>query len=234
MEEVRSGIANLNLNISAVQLDTAAVRDRASAGQKAQLLNKICAVDYVLQHRDFIGMHQHGTGEWFLSDPKYQEWISSSDGTLFCPGVPGAGKTMMAALVIEQLHRNLRSDQQPVVFIYYNYKSQGEQTLLHTLSTFLRQIISALPGIPAPVEDLYRHAPSTEEVKSMLAGILATLDSLTIVTDALDECHERTRFDVLEYVEGLRVSNKVRLLATSRDFHATASCNILRNNLPLR
>ncbi|KAM0717822.1 hypothetical protein Q7P37_006154 [Cladosporium fusiforme] len=227
--EVRSGIASLNIGMSAVQKDTAAVRDDASAREKAKLLDKICSMDYLQQHRGFIGRHHHGTGEWFLNEQKYQDWSRASHGTLFCPGVPGAGKTMMAALVIERLLRDAQSAQSPVVFMYYNYKRQSEQTLLHTLEAFLRQVVSGLPCIPQSVDDLYRHTPSTEEVKSTLATTLGNLNGVTIVTDALDECHERTRYDVLDMIDQLQAQHAVKFLATSRDFHATTTNGIFQN-----
>lgn len=229
LHEVSEGIANLRAGISDVQSDTAVVRDDVSARQKAEFLDKICSVDYLQQHRDFFGRHQHGTGKWFLNDPKFREWMNSSHGTLYCPGVPGAGKTIMAALIIEHLLRDEHCAQRPVVFIYYNYKSQNEQTLAHTLETWLRQLVGTLPETPQAVEDLYKHTPTMEEVKNILRTILESVERLTIVTDALDECREQSRSGILDFIKHLQTLDKVRFLATSRDFHATTSCDIFRN-----
>lgn len=156
----------------------------------------------------------------------YRDWRMSSHGTLFCPGVPGAGKTMMAALVVEQLLRETHSAQQPIVFVYYNYKRQDGQTLLHTMQAFLRQVVNILPGISKSVEELYGHTPSMEEIKKILLEVLSHDKKLTIVVDALDECREQTRFDVLNLIEQLQTKVDVNLLATSRDFHAATSSSI--------
>lgn len=219
LHDVRSGIEDIALGVSTV-------RDDASARRKAELLERICGVDYHQQHRDIIGRHQNGTGEWFLDSSTYRDWKNSSHGTLFCPGVPGAGKTMMAALVVEQLLRETHSAQRPVVFVYYDYKRQDEQTLLHTMQAFLRQVVSILPSLPKSVEDLYRNTPSLEEIKHTLLEVLSHEKKLTIVVDALDECHEQARFDLLNLIEQLQNKIDVNLLATSRDFHAAASSPI--------
>lgn len=131
---------------------------------------------------------------------------------------------MMAAFVVEQLLRETHTAKRPVVFVYYNYKRQDEQTLFHTMQAFLRQVVSILPGLPKPVEELYTHTPSVEEIKKILLEVLSHDKKLTIVVDALDECREQTRFDLLDFIEELQTEIDVSLLATSRDFHA-AACN---------
>jgi superfamily II DNA or RNA helicase len=119
---VVTGISKLQIGNAIIQDTTVAILDANSAREKKELLDKICSLDYMQQHRDVIIRHQDGTGQWFLQDPKYQAWSGSSRGTLVCPGAPGAGKTIMAALIIEQKLREVRCAQQPVAFIYYNYK----------------------------------------------------------------------------------------------------------------
>jgi DNA replication protein DnaC len=118
------GIADLEVNTSAImditsdmKHDTIALRDDTAVRHKKDLLEWISSVDYYEQHRDFMNRHQTGTGKWFLQDRKFQEWLSSKDATLFCPGTPGAGKTIIAALVVDHLLRNRHIAKRPVVFI---------------------------------------------------------------------------------------------------------------------
>jgi hypothetical protein len=35
-----------------------------------------------------------GVGQWLLSSNEFQGWLNQNKQTLFCPGIPGAGKTM--------------------------------------------------------------------------------------------------------------------------------------------
>jgi hypothetical protein len=180
-------------------------------------------------HSDAIKRHHSGTGNWFLLDPIYQSWTKSSCGTLVCPGVPGAGKTIMAALIIEEHLRTARSPQHPIAFIYYSYRSRDQQTLRHTLETILRQIVTVLPEIPESVNRLFSYTPSTHEVRSILQGLLYNCQQLTIVIDALDECHDYTRTDVLSWIAELRLGVAVRFMATTRDFYANTSHDIFHD-----
>ena len=209
---------------SKIKTDTTILQDHAAMQRKKELLEWICLIDYHEQHRDYLKRHHVGTGQWFLQDTKFREWIQSGNAILFCPGIPGAGKTIMAALVIEHLLRTCHSSDSPVVFIYCDYKRQGEQSFEHMLSTLLRQIVDIRVDVPKTVHDLltaYKTKgimPSVDEIKQALGAISNSLHELTIVVDALDECEPRARRDLLQAVETLHRQGNVRYLATSRYF----------------
>lgn len=74
--------------------------------------------------------------------------------TLVCPGDPGVGKTILAASVIEMLLEKMQSPTKPVVYIYFNYRRYGEQTIAHVVSTFLRQILDVALEILSNVRKL--------------------------------------------------------------------------------
>lgn len=209
-------------NTSVIQNRMVALQDDAAAAQKIRLLDMICPADYHLKHSDNIDHRQPDTGEWFLQDPKFQAWMQSEQSTLFCPGMPGAGKTMMATLVIDRLLRSQHEAERPVVFVYCDYKLQSEQSIKHMLSSLLRQIVDVQEKVPPIVRDFYAsHArkkttPSTQEVEQILRSVTKGLHGLTVVFDALDECEGLVCQNLLSAVEALRDQCKVRLLATSR------------------
>jgi Cdc6-like AAA superfamily ATPase len=229
LKSVQTGIADLKIDTSTIvdatseiKSDTTALRDDTAVRHKYDLMTWICPFDYHVQQQDSIDRHQTGTGQWFLQDTKFQAWDRSKDATLFCPGMPGAGKTIMAALVINYLLRTQHVANEPVTFIYCNYKRQSEQSAKHMLSSILRQIIDIQPGVPKAVLDFYtlhiekRTTPSSYEIRQTLEAASKTLHRLTIVVDALDECETRARQEFLSTVETLRRRCEVRLLATSR------------------
>jgi hypothetical protein len=226
--KIHDGLADLKMSTSAI-MNTAAViknqsialHDDATTQRKREILEWICPGDYSIQHSDYIDRRQPDTGEWFLQTQEYQEWVQSEQSTLFCPGMPGAGKTMMAALVIDQL-RSEHEAERPVVFIYCIYKRQNEQSIKHMLSTLLRQIVDIQEVVPSVVQEFRKaHArkrttPSTQELEQILRDVTKHLLGMTILIDALDECEARTCHSLLSTIEGLRTQCKVRLLATSR------------------
>ena len=196
MQSVQTGIAGLKVDTSAIvdtasdiKSDTTALRNDTAIRHKHELMRWICPIDYHVQHQDFIARHQTGTGQWFLQDTKFQGWDRSKDATLFCPGMPGAGKTIMAALVIDHLLRSQRVTNEPVTFIYCNYKRQSEKSANHMLSSILRQVIDIQPGVGKLVQDFYtsqtgrRTTPSRDEIEQILKAASKGLQGLTIIID---------------------------------------------------
>jgi Cdc6-like AAA superfamily ATPase len=214
---------------SDIKSDTTAIRDDTTRRHKNDLMRWICPVDYNGQQEDFIDRHQTGTGQWFLHDTMFQAWDLWNDETLFCPGVPGAGKTIMAALVINHLLRSQQLPNEPVTFIYCNYKRQSEQSAKHMLASIFRQIVDIQPVVPKLFQDFYtshvekRTTPSFDEIRQILEAVSRDLHRLTIVVDALDECETRARKDFLSAVHTLRGQCQIRLLATSRFLPAIES-----------
>lgn len=239
LQTIITGVADLQLDTitikdstSKIKSDTTLLLDETAVRHKRDLMGWFCPVDYHVQHQDFIDRHQTGTGQWFLQDAKFQGWNRSKDATLFCPGIPGAGKTIMAALVIDNLLRSQHGADEPVTFIYCNYKQQNEQSAKHMLSSILRQIIDIQTGVPRLVQDFYtshitkRTTPSSDEIKKVFEAASKDLQGLTIIVDALDECEIRARQEFMSTVRMLRQQCKLRLLATSRPLPTVQSLPI--------
>ncbi len=90
--------------------------------------------------------------------------------TLFCPGIPGAGKTMMAAIAIDYLCRMARGDNIGVAYLFCSYKVQADQSVLSLFTALLKQLVQSRPDIAAPVTQIYdeywkqRSRPSLNEI----------------------------------------------------------------------
>lgn len=52
---------------------------------------------------DQLSRRQLGTGDWLLARPEYLQWREQVNSTLLCPGIPGSGKSVMIATVIDDL-----------------------------------------------------------------------------------------------------------------------------------
>ncbi len=50
------------------------------------LLDWISAVNFGLIQKDFFSLTQAGTGQWFLQDPKFLQWLTGPKQLLWCPG----------------------------------------------------------------------------------------------------------------------------------------------------
>ena len=118
---------------------------------------------------------------------------------------------------------------EPVSFIYCDYKRQREQSTKQVLSSIFRQIIDVQSDIPMLVQDFYTSHESKktnlsfDEIRQILGAVSRDLYRLTIVFDALDECETLARQDFLSAVQTLRGQCDTRLLATSRFLPAIES-----------
>lgn len=118
--------------------------------KRQEILNWLSPLDYSAQQSDNIARRQPGTGEWLLDSPEFKSWSSGSKQTLFFPGIPGAGKTILTSIVIEELFDQCESDSGVgITFIYCNYQRHHEQGLAHLLASLLRQLAQSQPAVPS-------------------------------------------------------------------------------------
>ncbi|CAD6584282.1 MAG: hypothetical protein ASARMPRED_001722 [Alectoria sarmentosa] len=76
-----------------------------------------------------------------LSSPEFEAWTSGPPWMLQCVGEPGAGKTLLCALVIERLKTTFKNRNVPILCIYLNYKESNTQTLDSITSSLLKQLL---------------------------------------------------------------------------------------------
>ncbi|KAJ5714648.1 uncharacterized protein N7483_011829 [Penicillium malachiteum] len=165
-----------------------------------KILEWLSSINIATKQADFFNDCQQGTGEWFIQKRVFQNWIhqsgttSQSERCLFCPGIPGAGKTLLASTVINELSSNFQNDHTVgVAFFYCNFREKI--TLEEILGCLLKQLSGQLPIFPEPVEDLYdtyqalKTKASLNDLMEILDTTIFRFQRVFIVIDALDECH---------------------------------------------
>ncbi|KAK3389574.1 ankyrin repeat-containing domain protein [Podospora didyma] len=135
-----------------------AIGDAASKHKDEELqkiTNWISSLDFANKQLDFLGRREVGTGEWLISDPRFQTWIEGKERKLWCPGLPGAGKTTLAAMVINWLENEYRDDNTPVIYRYCNYKEANIRTPENMMRSLLKQLIKRKDALRGDVRNLY-------------------------------------------------------------------------------
>ncbi|KAF1913085.1 ankyrin repeat-containing domain protein [Ampelomyces quisqualis] len=186
-------------------------------------LEWISKSDVSAQQSDNLGRKQTNTGNWFLQNATFNEWVSGSDQAwgLACPGAPGAGKTTMAATLIHHLSTLGSSDQIGVTYAYANYRSRSIQTLYNLVTALLRCLVQIRSSIPQSVLDTYiklhksRNLTLQESVDLVIA-VCKEFSMVYIVIDALDECQDGVARDLLRHIWRVHEQTKIRLLVTTR------------------
>ncbi|CAG8982672.1 hypothetical protein HYALB_00014050 [Hymenoscyphus albidus] len=198
-------------------------RDRSK--EDRTILDWLTPIDFTAQQHDYISRRQSGTGQWLLDSDEFQSWIQTDKQTLFCPGIPGAGKTILASILVEELTSRFHENEKVgIAYIYCNFRRQDEQKKDDLLASLLKQLARHQPILPEVVKDLYnrhnaqRTRPSFDEISRSLQSTMAMYSRVFVVIDALDECNvsDGSRTTFLSELFSLQTKCTVNLFATSR------------------
>ena len=190
-----------------------------------EILDWLTPIDFAAQQSDFIRRRQPGTGQWLLDSPEYRKWVGVGSEALFCPGIPGAGKTILSSIVVENLQDTFHGDSSiGICYVYCNFRRNDEQKLDDLLASLLKQLARGQSPFPGSVKDLHdrhkerRSRPSTDEFCRTLYSVAAACSRVFIVVDALDECttSDGCRPRLISELQELQASLGANILATSR------------------
>jgi Cdc6-like AAA superfamily ATPase len=200
MTDVQRGIAEL-------------LRVNHDQQQKA-ILKWLTLVEYSPQQNVNIARRQPGTGQWFLASTEYQTWADTRGRTLFCPGIPGAGKTVLTSIIVEDLGKRYNNNTETgIAYIYCNFRRQPEQKAEDLLSNLLKQL-SQGQVLPPSVKELYSQhqgrntRPSVDEISRTLQSVATLYARVFIIVDALDECEAECRSRLLAEIFSLQAKTK--------------------------
>lgn len=152
-----------------------------------------------------------GTGTWLLQGEELKRWRDSTDMTvLWMHGIPGCGKSVLTSSVIDHITESNTAQDHASAMAYY-YFQFGDQNVscVHAMLRSLVYQLSRWKGSPPAALEACasRHfssarkcvmsskvyadgvsEPTTDDLTSVLRGILEELDQVYLVIDGLDEC----------------------------------------------
>ena len=201
------------------------MRSKLGRNEDLEILNWLTPIDYGPQQSDFIQRRQEGTGTWLLHTNEFNTWLDQRNKTLFCSGIPGAGKTILTSIVVNHLCSKYQTDfSVGIAYLYCNFRQQQQQKPEDLLLSLLKQLVQTRAPMPESVKKLYechnrkRTRPLFNEILEALKSVAAQYSRALIIVDALDECgtsdNERQKF--LLAIFNLQEKTEVNLFATSR------------------
>ncbi|KAF4282689.1 hypothetical protein KXX33_000481 [Aspergillus fumigatus] len=185
---------------------------RSHGSERQQAASWLCSTDYASEQI------------WIFETDEFRQW-EKEKGVLFCPGIPGAGKTVLTSIVVDYLReKHGQNDDIAFAFIFCNFQQQENQKLDTILASILGQLIRGLCHIPEQIQTFYK-TYQRNEMQPQLGDILQMLDvtlrlysHVYIIIDALDECSDfdGTRTHLISHVLDLQRHLNISFMATAR------------------
>ncbi|KAI3600420.1 hypothetical protein WG66_001747 [Moniliophthora roreri] len=198
----------------------------------AKILDWISSLPYQEYHNHHKRDVLQGTGSWLLEDQVYMDWKNSNNSSLlWLHGIPGAGKSKLVSIVVEDLQQSFQDDVHSRLAFFYCSRDTAEPERSqpnHVIASLARQLSSTPvsssllePAILAHQEHSQRNKQIPDrEGESLLRQLVGVHEASYIVIDAIDECDYATRHELLRIVVGLldgANNNLVKILIASRD-----------------
>ena len=172
-------------------------------------------------------LHRHqleymrGSCDWILNGLQTQNGPNSTlPGSLRIQGRPGAGKTVLAAYLVNHLGEQRKEN---VLYFFCKAGDPEKRESVQVLRTLLSQLLHIDHSLYAEVEPLYTRSGRSvaDSYVDVCAAILLTftkssLLQIAVIIDALDECHEVGHLVQVLFDVGRVADGKFNFIFTSR------------------
>ncbi|EXJ72482.1 uncharacterized protein A1O5_04987 [Cladophialophora psammophila CBS 110553] len=193
---------------------------KLNATERLAIVAWLSPLNFYVTQKDILSRWEKETCRDVLQAAEFEAWASGIGTHLWCWGIPGSGKTMQAAVIVQHL-RQLFPDESKtkVAGVFFDYKNKALQTPANVLASIWMQIANH-EEIDQHVAQLYHRNilkgtnPSIEEVSEVLRMELSKHEKILLVIDAVDEGDHESTLKVFD--ELTRCMAVMNILATSR------------------
>ncbi|KAH7129728.1 ankyrin repeat-containing domain protein [Dactylonectria estremocensis] len=208
--------------ITADEYDIVSHDDAAlSPEDVAKIREWLQPTDYLAESGEFrrhLLSQAPGTGIWLSDTEEYRQWHDSPDhGSLWIKGVPGAGKSVIAASMIQHLRT---VEQAPVLFFFFRNIVAANFSPRAMMQDWLAQLLPHSTNLQLALQPRLKtnidEISDTDLVDLFLNGI-SSVPKVYCVADALDEmtAHNKPFLDRINSLATYR-PRSLKLLMTSR------------------
>ncbi|KAK8244861.1 hypothetical protein HDK77DRAFT_426805 [Phyllosticta capitalensis] len=206
-EQLKSKLEEFAKPVSKIEAQVIDIYNYVDEERQVKILDSISKILHN-SHHDFAAKGRlPGSGEWLFEKPEFQSWQeATSSSIIWLRGDPGAGKTKLASLVVDELRtkEELGNEREPrnerFAFFYCN-RNPAQPERAHAepiLASLVRQLACVAEGV---IFDTIRSRYSKilqngtyrdvtwpiEKSVHALIGLTGLHTSTVLVLDALDE-----------------------------------------------
>ncbi|KAM0298823.1 hypothetical protein ACHAPM_008253 [Fusarium culmorum] len=188
----------------------------------ASIREWLCSTEYDhegSEYRKHLAFHLEGTGEWLHRSENYQQWHQTPEnGLLWIKGVPGSGKSVVAASLIDKLSQ----EQVPVLYFFFRQIIDANHRPINLLRDWLVQILLYSPPLQCTLKHYVDNSRSLDSVSidelwKHLKAALSSIPRVYCVADALDEMDDENNDFIAQLAElGHMKPSSIKIVLTSR------------------
>ncbi|KAH6908062.1 hypothetical protein BKA70DRAFT_1103931, partial [Coprinopsis sp. MPI-PUGE-AT-0042] len=207
---INGGVFNLNNQQGTSPQDRECLGDNLRYNAKQDIAEHLRNVLDFLSLVNFRSIQQENLGKWtpdtlkwLLEGSMFQWWLETQSAILWGTGMPGAGKTVLASVVIKHLQALAQASSDVcVAFVYCRYTEPMK--VRDILAALVRQLLERFPHLLSVVEDLHtqhsleRTTPTQAELIGAIRKIFSCFRIAYLFIDGLDEALYDEQFDLLD------------------------------------
>ena len=193
--------------------------------ERKEMLEFFGTFDSESSHETSLRLYQSGTGLWLVQGSAFEAWLAKRNGKLWLYGIPGAGKTVLAALVIEKAVK-LASDRVGVASYYCDHKNTKTLEPAAILSSLAGQLARQNERCFALLQKCYKpssdnigrhNLPRESELIKLISRMAPYFEDVMLIVDAVDECYRQNQITALLSDLAARELSNIKILLLSRD-----------------
>ncbi|KAB5539312.1 hypothetical protein GE09DRAFT_313769 [Coniochaeta sp. 2T2.1] len=172
-------------------------------------------------HQTTLSLHKDQTSDWVLRTTEWAAWLAGQSRCLWIRGIPGSGKSVLAAYLIQQIENHCNQHSRYASVFYYCYFGNNQDESNHLLRWLISQLCRQSECVPNGLVHIYNTGRQRGQMAllTILEAVLQPFDKVFLSIDALDESNPRQ--PVLDLVRTLVTDprfSKIHLLTTSREY----------------
>ncbi|TDZ24444.1 Vegetative incompatibility protein HET-E-1 [Colletotrichum orbiculare MAFF 240422] len=189
--------------------------------QKKAVFDFFSKIDHRAEFEKNKRLRHSQTSLWLTQGQDFDEWYSTPGGRMWCSGIPGAGKSVIAVSVIEEcLRRREVYKDTAVAYVFCTYRDASTYELSAILSSLCAQLAlhneQALEVLSNYHEELKKGScsasqPSTDGLVRVVHEMSSFFSSVYLVIDGLDECGDHLATNVRS-LTGISLSQREKLI----------------------
>ncbi|KAL9033586.1 MAG: hypothetical protein Q9180_005868, partial [Flavoplaca navasiana] len=236
-DSIRCSIQDIGSDVRQSREAIKRLQDSQQDKDYQAMLQWVSPLNFRLVHNDNLQRRHGDTGDWILRESSFEVWVAGHLDTLYCEGIPGAGKTIIASVVVDHLRHRLESNGDDrahhhsssglidfsLTYVFCTFKDRANQTAENLFGSIVKQLTESYPERFSPMVEQLFHAREKTHGRPLLADFVSMLRSMLrcfrlnyIVVDALDECADEVTDSLLNDFKNLQQICSLKLLFTLR------------------